>query len=91
MKPSWHGESVGRYEGDTLVVDTFGQNGESFVDNFRPGHATQLHVVERFKSLDGDKNLQATITLDEPGALNMSWSAIQRSRRRANRLIAEVI
>ena len=34
-KPSWYGESVGHYEGDTLVIDTIGQNDKSFVDNYR--------------------------------------------------------
>jgi len=34
-KPSWYGESVGHYEGDTLVVDTIGQNDKTFVDNYR--------------------------------------------------------
>src|SRR6195256_6980600 len=47
--PSWYGESVGHYEGDTLVVDTIGLNDRTFVDNYRTPHTTQLHVVERFK------------------------------------------
>src|SRR5215470_13941272 len=37
-KPSWYGESVGHYEGDTLVVDTIGLNDKTFVDNFRTPH-----------------------------------------------------
>src|SRR5579871_832079 len=46
-EPSWYGESIGHYEGDTLVVDTIGQNDRTFVDGFRTPHTTQLHVVER--------------------------------------------
>jgi hypothetical protein len=38
-KPSWYGESVGHYEGDTLVVDTIGQNTRTFIDNFRTPHS----------------------------------------------------
>jgi hypothetical protein len=91
VRPSWYGESVGHYEGDTLVVDTIGQNDKSFVDNYRTPHTTQIHVVERFKLLDGGKTLQATITVEDPGAFNMPWSAIQRWRRRENRPIAELI
>ena len=50
LKPSWYGESVGHYEGDTLVVDTIGLNDKTFVDNFRTPHTEKLHVVERFKA-----------------------------------------
>ena len=39
-KPSWYGESVGHYEGDTLVVDTIGQNTKTFIDNYRTPTAT---------------------------------------------------
>src|SRR6266699_5505771 len=38
-KPSWYGESVGRYEGDTLVVDTSGLNDKTFVNNYRTPHS----------------------------------------------------
>jgi len=45
-----YGESVGHYEGgDTLVVDTIGLSDDTYVDNYRTPHTTQLHVVERFK------------------------------------------
>ena len=77
---TWYGESVGHYEGDTLVVDTIGLNDKSFIDNYRTPHTTELHVVERFKLIEGGKTLQAEVTVDDPGAFNMPWSAIQRYR-----------
>ena len=46
-KPSWYGESVGHYEGDTLVVDTIGLNDKTFIDNYRTPHTEKLHVGER--------------------------------------------
>src|SRR5215468_5258684 len=46
LKPSWYGESVGHYEGDTLVVDTVGLNDKTFIDNYRTPHTAKLHVVE---------------------------------------------
>ena len=77
-KPSWYGESIGHYEnGDTLVVDTIGMNDKSFVDNYLTPHSTQLHVVERFKLTEGGKALQVLIMVDDPGAFNMAWSAVQ--------------
>jgi hypothetical protein len=80
-KPSWTGESVGHYEGGELVVDTIGFNDRTFVDNYRTPHTTQMHVVERFKLIDGGKTLQDTITVDDPGAFNMAWTAVQRWTR----------
>jgi hypothetical protein len=81
LKPSWYGESVGRYEGDEFVVDTIGLNDRTFVDNYRTPHTDQIHVVERFKLIEDGKILQATVFVDDPGAFNMPWSAVQRFRR----------
>lgn len=78
LKPSWYGESVGHYEGDELVVDTIGLNDRTTVDNYRTPHTDQIHVVERFRLIEGGKTLQATITVDDPGTFNMPWTAVQR-------------
>jgi hypothetical protein len=78
---TWFGESVGHYEGDELVVDTIGLNDRTFVDNYRTPHTDQIHVVERFKLLEGGKILQATVTVDDPGAFNMPWTGVQRWQR----------
>jgi hypothetical protein len=80
-KPSWYGESVGHYEGDTLVVDTIGLNAKTFVDNFRTPHTEKLHVVERFRLIDGGKAMQVDITFDDPDAFNAPWSVMQRYDR----------
>jgi hypothetical protein len=81
VTPSWYGESVGHYEGDTLVVDTIGLNDKTFVDNFRTPHADKLHVVERFKVVDGGKAMRVDITFEDPGAFNAPWSVAQRYDR----------
>jgi len=91
LKSSWYGESVGRYEGDELVVDTIGINDKSFVDNYRTPHSDEIHVVERFKLVDGGKTLQATVTVDDPGAFNMTWTGIQRWTRGPSRPMLEQI
>jgi hypothetical protein len=83
VTPSWYGESVGHYEGgDTLVVDTIGISTKSFVDNYRTPHTDKLHVVERFKLIEGGKTLEVLVTVDDPGAFTTPWSAIQRFNRR---------
>src|SRR5258706_10339386 len=80
-KPSWYGESDGHYEGDTLVVDTIGLNDKTFVDNFRTPHTDKLHVVERFRLVDGGEAMQVDITFDDPDAFNAPWSVMQRYDR----------
>jgi hypothetical protein len=53
--PTWQGESVGRYEGDTLVIDTIGQKigPLSMVDRFGTPISAALHVIERYRLIDG--------------------------------------
>ena len=79
--PSWYGDSVGHYEGDTLVIDTVGLNDKTTVDNFRTPHSEKLHVVERWKLTDGGNVLEVTIRIEDPDTFYEPWSAIQRYRR----------
>jgi hypothetical protein len=78
---SWYGDSIGHYEGDTLVVDTIGLDDRTFVDGFETPHTTRLHVVERGHLIDGGNILEANIHVEDPGAFTMPWDAIQRYRR----------
>src|SRR6266852_8051208 len=80
-RPTWYGESVGHYEGDTLVIDTIGLNDKTFVNNFRTPHTDKLHVVERFKLVDGGKAMQVDVTFEDSDAFNAPWSVIQRYDR----------
>src|SRR5216684_8130801 len=56
VTPSWYGDSVGHYEGDTLVVDTVGikLGRYSMVDWYGTPHTEALHVVERYRMLDSE-------------------------------------
>jgi hypothetical protein len=81
LRPSWYGESVGRYEGDELVVDTIGMNARTFVDNYRTPHTEQLHVVERFRLINSGNTLQVSVEVNDPGAFTTPWRAIQRFKR----------
>jgi hypothetical protein len=76
--PSWYGDSVGRYENGTLVVDTIAQDARTFIDNYRTPHTDQLHVVERYRLVDEGKTLEVYIEVEDPGAFNMPWSTRQR-------------
>jgi hypothetical protein len=56
LTPTWQGESVGHYEGDALVVDTIGQKVGplSMVDRFGTPFSEALHVIERYRLIDGE-------------------------------------
>jgi hypothetical protein len=59
--PSWYGDSVGRFEGDTLVIDTIGikVGPYSMVDSYGTPHSEDLHVVERYRLIDYDAAAEA--------------------------------
>jgi hypothetical protein len=80
-KPSWYGESVGHYEGDTLVIDTIGLNNKTFVDNFRTPHSENLHVIERLRLVEGGRFLEAEVLIDDPAVFVAPLRVTKRSRR----------
>jgi hypothetical protein len=80
-KPSWHGDSVGHYEGDTLVVDTIGLNDKAPVDGFMTPHTDQLHVVERWRLVDNGATLELKIVIEDKGAFTTPWTAFARYTR----------
>ncbi len=81
MKPSFYGDSIGHYQGDSLVVDTIGLDDRTVIDGFDTPHTPQLHVVERFHMIDSGEILEANVHVEDPGAYTMPWDAIQRYRR----------
>jgi hypothetical protein len=82
VRPSWFGDSIGHYEnGDTLVVDTIGLTTRTFVDSYRTPHTDQLHVIERYRIIEGGKALEAIAYVEDPGAFTTPWTAFQRYRR----------
>ena len=67
LEPSYYGHSIGRWEGDTLVVDTVGFNERFWFDRSGLPHTNQLHTLERFTRIDLD-TLRYELTIDDPGA-----------------------
>lgn len=65
--PTWYGDSIGRWEGDTLVVDTIGFNDKFWFDFAAHPHTEKLHVIERFRRPDS-AHLDYDVTIDDPGA-----------------------
>jgi hypothetical protein len=74
--PSWMGTSVGRWEGDTLVIDAIGFNDKTEVHGFM--HTEALHVVERFRKLENG-DLQYEVTVEDPNVWEKPWAIPART------------
>jgi hypothetical protein len=68
--PTWMGDSIGKWEGDTLVVDSTGFNDKTWLDVSGHPHSEALHMVERMRRVDHD-TLLIDITIDDPQAYTM--------------------
>ena len=93
VKPSWFGESIGRYENGELVVDTIGLLGKdkpSYINNFRTPHTEKLHVMERFKLLPDGKLLEAFVKVTDSDTFYEPLHMVQRWRRVNNPLLETV-
>ena len=88
--PSFNGESIGRWENDTLVVDTkYFVPEHHWVDSGIPG-SDALHIVERMKLANEGKTLEIEYTLTDPKSWEGDWKMTKRWQRVDERDIAEV-
>ena len=71
--PTYLGESIGHWEGDTLVVDNIGFNDKTWLDAAGHPHTEQLHVIERF-TRPNEATLHYEATIDDPGAYSKPWT-----------------
>lgn len=72
LGPTWMGDSIGHWEGDTLVVDTTGFNDKTWLDRAGHPHSDQLHVTERIRRVDKN-TLQDELTFEDPKAYTRPW------------------
>ena len=73
LEPSWYGHSIGRWEGDTLVIDTVGFNDKFWISRGGFPHTTALRTIEQISRPDFNR-LRYEITIDDPGAYTDTWS-----------------
>ena len=76
LEPTWFGHSIGKWDGDTLVVDTTGFNEKTMVDTFGHPHSDALHVIERFTRTDAE-HIAYEITIEDPKAYTKPWKNIR--------------
>ena len=70
---TWMGHSIGKYEGNTLVVDTAAINETTWIDTLGHPHSDALHLVERIRRLNHD-TLEIEVTFDDPKAYTRPWT-----------------
>jgi hypothetical protein len=73
-EPTWYGESVGKWDGDTLVVDTVGLKDVTWLDGVGHPHSEDLHVVERIRRADPN-TLRIDFTFEDPVAYTKPWTS----------------
>ena len=73
---TWFGDSVGHWEGDTLVIDTVNFNGKTRLDTIGHPHSDQLHLVQRFSRPDLG-HLRYEVTVDDPKTFTKTWSNVR--------------
>jgi hypothetical protein len=71
--PTWFGDSVGHWDGDTLVVDTINFNGRTRLDTIGHPHSDALHVIERFTRTDAN-HIAYEVTVDDPKIFIKPWT-----------------
>lgn len=80
LKPTWMGDAIAHWDGDTLVVDVTGFNGKVPLP-----HAvyttTQLHLVHRLRLLPGGMQMEDRVTIDDPGAFTKSFDIVMKFDR----------
>jgi hypothetical protein len=81
-EPSWQGDSVGRWEGSTLVVDTIGFNDYTWLNGKGVRHSPALRLVERIRPL-ADGGLEYRVTATDPKALRAPAHYVRYFRKAA--------
>ena len=74
LTPTWNGDSVAKWDGDTLVVDTIGFNDKSWLMTDRQPHTESLHLTERMRMVQNGEFMEIKTVVDDPKALTSSYS-----------------
>jgi len=71
---SYMGESVGRWDGDTLVVETIGLHRDTVLDHEGLPHSRDMKITERLRLLDGGRQLENLMTFEDPALYSAPWT-----------------
>jgi hypothetical protein len=88
--PSYMGDSVGRWQGDTLVVDTIGFNGKTWLAGAGTFHTDALHTVERFTRVSKDQ-INYEVTMEDPNVFTKPWKLTSTLMLREGTRLQEMV
>jgi hypothetical protein len=91
LDPSWLGHSIGHWEGNTLVVETVGQNEDTWLDMRGHLHSQDMKLIERFTRSDDGKSLTYQIIIDDPKMYSKPWGMTKTHQLRPDLEINEFI
>jgi hypothetical protein len=74
LEPTYMGHAIGKFEGDTLIIDTVGFNDKTWLDPMGLPHTDALHVIERMRRVIHD-TLEDRYTIDDSKAYAKPWTA----------------
>jgi hypothetical protein len=72
LEPTWMGDSIGKWDGDTFVVDTVGFNDKSWLDFYGDPHSEDMHLIERYKRVDRN-TMSLQLVVEDPKAYTATW------------------
>ena len=81
VRPTWLGDSVGHWEGDTLIVDTIGFNDSTWLNGEGAPHSEALHLIERIRQVAGGQYLEYKVTAEDAKALAKPYTYTRYYKR----------
>jgi hypothetical protein len=91
LTPTFMGDSIGHWQGDTLVIDTTGLNDRTWIDEIGVIHGRQLHVIEHLRKIEDGHALENLIRIEDPEYFTEPWYARITYAWRPDLRIAEYV
>lgn len=92
LRPSWNGHSIGRWEGDTLVVDTTGFNDRSWLSPTMTPHTEETHLTERMRQIQHGNNTYIEIvgTVEDRHALTSAYTYSRYYKKQSQEMMESI-
>jgi hypothetical protein len=74
LPPTWNGDSIGKWDGDTLVVDTIGFNDKSWLMSAMEPHTEETHMIERMRTVKGGAYFEIVTVVEDRHALTSAYT-----------------
>ncbi len=89
LPPTWNGDSIGHWEGDTLAVDTIGFNDKSWLMSAMEPHTEETHLIERMRLVDNERMIEIKSVVEDRKALTSAYTYTRYYKRNDAAMPAE--